>query len=148
MVIAAVDLSSQKLVILISKSDKICVNNVVSIVNDIVLSLVHKTDAVKVLPISPKDGTGLEELRTMLLSMASEDVPEDGTVVTNARHAAALHSSAAALAEVIAGLDRGIPGDLLAEDLRSALESLGSITGEISSDEVLGEIFGRFCIGK
>lgn len=148
MVIAAVDLSSQKLVILISKSDKICVNNVVSIVNDIVLSLVHKTDAVKVLPISPKDGTGLEELRTMLVSMASEDVPEDGTVVTNARHAAALHSSAAALAEVIAGLDRGIPGDLLAEDLRSALESLGSITGEISSDEVLGEIFGRFCIGK
>ena len=148
MIFSTVDLSAQKLIILISKSDKIADNNIVSNVNDIVLSLVHKMDAVKVLPVSAKDGTGLEELRTMLVFMASEDVPEDGTVVTNARHAAALHSSAAALADVISALDRGIPGDLLAEDLRSALESLGTITGEISSDEVLGEIFGRFCVGK
>ncbi len=148
MIFAAVDLSAQKLVILLSKSDKMTDNNIVNIVNDVVLSIVPKTNTVEVLPVSAKDGMGLEELRSKLVSMASEGLPEDATVVTNARHASALRASAAALADVIAGLDRGIPGDLLAEDLRAALESLGSITGEISSDEVLGEIFGRFCVGK
>ncbi len=148
MIFAAVDLSAQKLMILISKSDKIMDNNIVSIVNDVVLSFEPKIDVVKMLPISAKDGMGLDELRSTLVSMASEGVPEDGTVVTNARHASALRASADALLNVISGLDRGVPGDLLAEDLRSALESLGTITGEISSDEVLGEIFGKFCIGK
>lgn len=70
------------------------------------------------------------------------------TLVTNARHAAALRESLAALTAVRSGLASGIPTDLVAEDLRSALTHLGSITGEISSNEVLGEIFGRFCIGK
>lgn len=148
MIFSAVDLSAQKLIILISKSDKIADNNIVSNVNDIVLSSDCKLNTVMVLTISAKTGLGIEDLRSDLVSMASEDVPEDGTVVTNARHAAALRSSAAALADVISALDRGIPGDLLAEDLRSALESLGTITGEISSDEVLGEIFGKFCVGK
>lgn len=148
MISSAVDLRVQKLVILISKSDKIPANNIVSIVNDIVLSPDYKLGNVMVLAISAKTGSGIEDLRSDLVSVASEDVPEDGTVVTNARHASALRSSAEALSNVISGLDRGVPGDLLAEDLRSALESLGSITGEISSDEVLGEIFGKFCVGK
>ena len=71
-----------------------------------------------------------------------------GTLVTNARHAAALREAAASLSAVSDGLDTGRPSDLLAEDLRAALASLGSITGEITTDEVLGEIFSRFCIGK
>jgi tRNA modification GTPase len=69
-------------------------------------------------------------------------------LVTNARHARALRAAAESLSVVSDGLDRGIPSDLLAEDLRAAISSLGSITGEITTDEVLGEIFSRFCIGK
>ena len=60
----------------------------------------------------------------------------------------ALRSAAESLSAVISGLDSGISGDRLAEDLRDALRHLGTITGEITTDEVLGEIFGRFCIGK
>ena len=68
--------------------------------------------------------------------------------MTNARHAKALKESSEALGKVSAGLDAGIPTDLLAEDLREALSLLGTITGEICSNEILGEIFSRFCIGK
>ena len=60
----------------------------------------------------------------------------------------ALREAADALRAVSDGLDRGIPSDLLAEDLRAALAALGSITGLITTDEVLGEIFSKFCIGK
>ena len=148
MIFGAVDLARQKLAILVSKADKLCVNKIVNLVNRYVLSVGLELDDADVLPISAKVGTGLEKLRAKLISLATDGVSGDGAIVTNARHAAALRSSATALADVIRGLDQGIPGDLLAEDLRAALENLGSITGEISSDEVLGEIFGRFCVGK
>lgn len=145
LILGAVDVSVQKVLILVSKSDKIEANK---IVNESVLSFGIKQYGVSVVPISAKEGFGLDKLRIELTSIASRGISEDGVTVTNSRHAAALRSSADALSDVIAGLDRGTPGDLLAEDLRSALDCLGSITGEISSDEVLGEIFGRFCIGK
>ena len=99
------------------------------------------------LRISAKHGAGLEELRATLAASAGV-ASATGTLVTNARHAAALREAAASLSAVSDGLDRGIPSDLLAEDLRAALTSLGSITGLITTDEVLGEIFSKFCIGK
>ena len=98
-------------------------------------------------PISAKTGQGLDELRSALVARAGVAFVS-GTLVTNARHAAALRAAADSLRTVSDGLDRGLPNDLLAEDLRSALASLGTITGEITTDEVLGEIFSRFCIGK
>ena len=99
------------------------------------------------LNISAKHGAGLDELRAALAASAGVG-SATGTLVTNARHAAALREAADALRAVSDGLDRGIPSDLLAEDLRAALASLGSITGLITTDEVLGEIFSKFCIGK
>lgn len=99
-----------------------------------------------VLSISAKYGIGLEDLRKVLVSLVG-NVPADGVLVTNARHAAALRDAATSLRAVRSGLD-ALPGDLLAEDLRAALASLGSITGEICPEEVLGAIFSRFCIGK
>lgn len=99
-----------------------------------------------VLSISAKYGIGLDDLRKVLVSLV-DNVPADGVLVTNARHAAALRDAAASLRAVRSGLD-ALPGDLLAEDLRAALTSLGSITGEICPEEVLGAIFSRFCIGK
>lgn len=100
------------------------------------------------LAISARDGSGLDELRRTL--RASVATPDAGsTVVTNARHAEALRKAAESLTYVLDGIDTQLPGDLLAEDLRSAISSVNCILGEsIEADEVLGGIFGRFCIGK
>ena len=99
------------------------------------------------LAISARDGSGLDELRRTL--RASVATPDAGsTVVTNARHAEALRKAAESLTYVLDGIDTQLPGDLLAEDLRSAISSVNCILGEsIEADEVLGGIFGRFCIG-
>lgn len=122
-------------------------NKNVIMINNFVKSLVSKNNAPEVLWISAKIGFGLGKLRELLASMVGK-ASADGVLVTNARHAAALRDAAASLRTVQAGLASSLPSDLLAEDLREALRSLGSITGEISTDEVLGEIFSRFCVGK
>ena len=121
-------------------------NKNVSYANINVLSADYQKNNPTVLSISAKYGIGLEDLRKVLVSLVG-NVTADGVLVTNARHAAALRDAAASLRAVRSGLD-ALPGDLLAEDLRAALTSLGSITGEICPEEVLGSIFSRFCIGK
>ena len=115
-------------------------------INNFVKSIVPKKIAPDVLWISAKRGFGLEELRELLASMVGK-ASADGVLVTNARHAAALREAAASLNAVRSGLG-SLPTDLLAEDLRDALASLGSITGIIGTEEVLGTIFSKFCIGK
>ena len=109
--------------------------------------------------ISAKHSSGISELLG-ILSDYEKSGREDGSssvLVSNVRHYEALVTAKSHLMKVRASL--GIPqdpgstgsalsGDLLAEDLRAALSALGSITGEITTDEVLGEIFSRFCIGK
>ena len=132
------DATRQKLLILLNKADKSDASPCHSERSEESYALLH---------ISAKHGAGLEELRAALAARAGI-ASATGTLVTNARHAAALREAADALRAVSDGLDRGIPSDLLAEDLRAALASLGSITGLISTDEVLGEIFSKFCIGK
>lgn len=122
-------------------------NKNVAAINKFVKSLVSENDAPEVLWISAKRGFGLDKLRELLASAVGK-ASADGVLVTNARHAAALRDAAASLRTVQAGLASSLPSDLLAEDLREALRSLGSITGEISTDEVLGEIFAKFCVGK
>ena len=97
--------------------------------------------------VSAKYGYGIEALLKAVAD-AAEPYDSSATMVTNARHHEALVRAQSALGRVSDGLSSGIPGDLLAEDLRDALAHLGSIFGEISSDDVLGEIFGKFCIGK
>jgi tRNA modification GTPase len=73
---------------------------------------------------------------------------QDGTLVTNLRHFQHLVETQAALTRVISGLDTKVTGDFVAMDIRQSLYHLGSITGEISSDDLLDSIFSRFCIGK
>ena len=140
-----VDPARQKLLILLNKADKSdaspCRSEPSSCHSE------RSEESYALLRISAKHGAGLEELRAALAARAGI-ASATGTLVTNARHAAALREAADALRAVSDGLDRGIPSDLLAEDLRAALASLGSITGLISTDEVLGEIFSKFCIGK
>ena len=122
-------------------------NKNVTTINNFVKKIANKEYTPSALWISAKSNFGLDKLRELLVSSVGKTAT-DGVLVTNARHAAALRDAAASLRAVQAGLASSLPSDLLAEDLREALRSLGSITGEISTDEVLGEIFAKFCIGK
>ncbi len=123
------------------------VNKNVSLINKIVSSTDYKDVIIGIAKISAKTGFGLEELKEMIVSACDSDSETD-VLVTSQRHADALLASAHALRACLAGLRSSLSADLLAEDLREALRHLGSITGEITSDEVLGEIFKGFCIGK
>ncbi len=99
--------------------------------------------------ISAKTGEGLTELRDAICAGARQDLlAADGLLVTNQRHQQALLRAAEDLRRFLDGLCTALPTDLLAEDLRSATAALGTIFGEVTPDDVLGEVFGRFCIGK
>ncbi|HQQ95250.1 MAG TPA: tRNA uridine-5-carboxymethylaminomethyl(34) synthesis GTPase MnmE [Bacteroidia bacterium] len=99
--------------------------------------------------ISAKEHQGIDRLRADLLGLFDERTlhsPE--TIVTNARHAQALKQAHAALDKVNQGMEASLPGDLLALEIRYALNELGQITGEVSNEDLLGNIFSKFCIGK
>jgi tRNA modification GTPase len=99
--------------------------------------------------ISAKEHMFIDDLKTKLITMFdSRTVNVTETVVTNVRHVEALQKANRALYKVMEGLNKNIQSDFLAIDIRYALEALGSITGQVTSDELLGNIFGRFCIGK
>ena len=105
--------------------------------------------AIEIIPVSAKTGMGLPDLRSALASTQHDLLADsDTTLITNARHYEALSNARDALVRVRKGLDDALPTDLLAQDIREALYHIGSIVGEISTDEVLGNIFRNFCIGK
>ncbi len=101
------------------------------------------------IPVSAKNGTGLNELRNLLSSYSKDRLSDsDTTLVTNARHYQALSEARISLERTKEGLSANIPTDLVSQDIREALYHLGSILGEISSQDVLINVFSRFCIGK
>ena len=101
------------------------------------------------LAISALTGTGISDLRNAILAAATAGLPDDESmIVTNARHHAALTEAADALTQLIDGIDLGLTPDLLAQHLRQAIHSLATITGSITSTQILQTIFHRFCIGK
>jgi tRNA modification GTPase len=101
------------------------------------------------IPISAKNRAGLNDLETALLNVVGLDqVSTSGTLVTNLRHYQQLLQTQETLEGVLAALKTGLTGDLIAQDLRYALHHLGEITGQISNDDLLKNIFGKFCIGK
>ena len=118
----------------------ICINKYVSFIDN---------DKIKVVTISAREKAGIDGLKS-LLSDTQKDLTEntDAVLVTNIRHLEALSSASTALGRVKSGLSFGTATDLVSQDLREALYHLGSILGEISTDEVLGNIFKNFCIGK
>lgn len=104
---------------------------------------------IKQIHISAKTGDGTDKLRSLLCSCSGVDTATDGVIISNLRHLSALQSALADIHRVISGLASGLPSDLISQDLRSCLYHLGEITGgEIQTDEVLGNIFKHFCIGK
>jgi tRNA modification GTPase len=76
------------------------------------------------------------------------EIGEHDVIVTNLRHYEALKNAQTAIHRVIDGLNSGITGDFLSQDIRECMFYLGEITGQITTDEILGSIFSKFCIGK
>jgi tRNA modification GTPase len=99
--------------------------------------------------LSARTGEGLDALRRILLEVAGWQSAPEGVYIARARHVQALRAVQAHLQEAAAQLDaRGPALDLLAEELRLAQNALNAITGEFTSDDLLGVIFSSFCIGK
>ena len=102
-----------------------------------------------VLKISAKSNEGVESLKEKLLELVNlQKVQADATIVTNNRHYGALLNALEEVQKVKEGLAAGISSDLLAIDIRQALYHLGEITGSVTTDDLLGNIFSNFCIGK
>ncbi len=99
--------------------------------------------------ISAKQQTNIPELTTALTSLVNTGALNNNeTIVTNSRHYEALTKALEAITNVQQGMESSISGDLLAIDIRQSLYHLGEITGEVTPDDLLGNIFANFCIGK
>ena len=99
--------------------------------------------------ISAKEKIGIDDFKKHMVALFdNRTINVTETIVTNARHVEALRHTNVALIKVLDGLNHNVSGDFLAMDIRQALHYLGTITGEISSDDLLTNIFSRFCIGK
>lgn len=120
--------------------------------NEEIIAVANKTDieksSSKHLHISAKDKTGISDLEKLLSDKASSHLDLNQTIITNARHAQLLSLALEELNKVKMGLDHDVPSDLVAMDIRAVIRNLSEITGDISTDELLGNIFSRFCIGK
>lgn len=102
-----------------------------------------------VMHISARSGEGVEELKDAFIEHVQALQESDGgLVVTNARHVEALGNARQALHDARQAMANGVSGEFLATDLRRAQHHLGEITGRITPDDILGSIFGKFCIGK
>ena len=103
----------------------------------------------EIIYISSKDESNIEALKQKLVGTVLEGKTElDTSILTNARHVEALQKANKALDDVLQGIEQQASGELLALDIRQALHALGEITGEITTDDLLGNIFSKFCIGK
>ena len=111
------------------------------------IDLVEQKENFEGLNISAKNNIGIDVLKTAIVAKAKVKKQAD-TMLTNLRHYEHLVKANDALTEVLNGLDIGITGDFLAQDIRLSLHHLGEITGTISSDDLLANIFSKFCIGK
>ncbi len=98
--------------------------------------------------ISAKRKENINLISDSLLKSVDTDRITDNTIVSNARHYEALSRSLEAIEDVEEGFNKQVPSDLVAIDIRRALHHLGEITGQVTTDELLGNIFGKFCIGK
>lgn len=131
----------KQLMAVINKADVASADNIAAITKAI--------GQLKHVVISAKREADIAMLQQQVTEAAAiPQIDDNAVVVTNARHYEALVRADEALARSIAGLKSGLSGDLVSQDIRECLHYLGEITGEISNNEILGEIFSHFCIGK
>lgn len=133
------------------KSIVIVINKVDLISQDEVSSMSQKLEALNLKPIlmSAKEKQGIEELKNLLLSFVNTGALRNNeTIITNSRHYDSLIKALEEIQKVSFGLNSGLSSDLMAIDIKLALYYFGEITGEVTNDELLGNIFANFCIGK
>ena len=136
-------LEGKQVVLLFNKSDlvskEVCMQK---------MSILRDLPAHRLL-ISAKQKESIVDLQNLLTVLAHiPDIGESDVIVTNLRHYEALTKALAALRRAKAGLDEGVSNDFISQDIRECMFYLGEITGQISTDEILGNIFSKFCIGK
>lgn len=137
--------SHQHVFLLLNKADLVLANEATLKVASIGNALDRK-----VMALSAKNGLQLDALKKQLVDWVKQHPSyRQGMIVSNARHVEALKATLQSLEAINEGMEQGISGDLLAIDIRMALFHLGSITGQVEIDrDILGTIFGKFCIGK
>ena len=132
-------------------------NKIKKTVKDKLLVIINKTDLNNKLKsnfnnalfISAKNNQGIDLLKDKLLAFVNtEQLSNNETIVTNLRHFDELQLTLNEIETIISGINSGLTGDFLAINIRQSLFHLGSITGEVTTDTLLGNIFGKFCIGK
>ncbi|EKT4548715.1 tRNA modification GTPase MnmE [Flavobacterium psychrophilum] len=127
------------LIIIGNKSDKLSETEIQNIKNEIP----------EILLISAKEKLGVEDLKNQLLSFVNTGALRNNqTIVTNTRHYDSLLKALDEIQKVKFGLQTNLPSDLMAIDIKQALYYFGEITGQVTNDELLGNIFANFCIGK
>jgi len=111
--------------------------------------LLTASEDVKVLGISAKEGIGIDVFKDWMVEQVQTgyDIAQE-TIITNTRHVAELEAASVALKQALNGLETQVSGDFVAMDIRQAMYHLGVITGTISEDDLLANIFSKFCIGK
>lgn len=141
LIVSKVDRQQQTLIVLCNKRD---------VARDFPCErLLSEFEDIPIEFVSAKDNDDVERIKRFIFNNSSlHSVGANETLVTNMRHYESLRLSKENLEQVREGIMVGLSADLLSQDLRQALFYLGSITGEITNDEVLGNIFGRFCVGK
>ena len=137
------DIDRSKTVLVVNKSDMVsadCQKRIGDIVD---------TTGLKAIFISAKRRTNIDLLQKLLVDTVQlNKIDTNAVIVNNVRHYEALVNARRAIVRVVEGLDTQISGDLLSQDIRECMHYLGEITGQISTDEILGNIFSKFCIGK
>ena len=141
LIVSKVDRQQQTLIVLCNKRD---------VARDFPCErLLSEFEDIPIEFVSAKDNDDVERIKRFIFNNSSlHSVGANETLVTNMRHYESLRRSKENLEQVREGIMVGLSADLLSQDLRQALFYLGSISGEITNDEVLGNIFGRFCVGK
>ena len=114
----------------------------------ITAGMIEEKTGHKCFDISAKDAIGIDSLKSYLSSEYSVDTNSNDVIISNVRHYELLKSARESLQRVLQGIENDIPSDFLAQDLRETLMFIGSITGDISTDDILHNIFANFCIGK
>ena len=139
---------NQKLIIALNKSDISSTNSEQAFAPMANVAELADSSQPVILRISAATGDGIGNLEKALVDASGANSWQGDIMVTNARHYEALTRSLDSIDRVIAGLDAGISGDFIAQDVRETLHHLGTITGTITTTDILSTIFSRFCIGK
>ena len=131
------------LIVVLNKIDKLSETEIKKIINQLT------TDNRQLITISAKNNLGVDDLKNQLLSFVNTGALRNNeTIITNTRHYDSLLKALEEIQKVKFGMQSNLSSDLMAIDIKQALHYFGEITGEVTNDELLGNIFANFCIGK